>query len=191
MRLHDSSAPRAVPALAEGVSAALPAPPRAGTVLEEFFRRSQNGSGWRILRANTERDERGERRAAPSAADRRMKLSSLDLSSRTLWFTATIAVMVLAIASALVYELVSVADDPLLARQVGWNLLFIGLSAGGLAAGAAWWVVRRITLPLRRLAETMSEMARTGQLRSDFPTAGGGGEVRLIEETLRALTVSL
>jgi len=120
-----------------------------------------------------------------------MKSSTLNLSTRTLWFAAAVAATVLAIALALVYELVSVADDPQLAREIGWNLLFIGLSAGGLAAGAAWWVVRRITLPLRRLAETMSEMARTGQLRSDFHTAGGGGEVRLIEETLRALTASL
>jgi putative nucleotidyltransferase with HDIG domain len=90
-----------------------------------------------------------------------------------------------------VYELVSVADDPLLARQIGWNLLFIAVSAAVLAAGAAWWVVWRITRPLHRLAEAMSEMARTGQLESDFPTAGGGREVRLIEATLRALTGSL
>lgn len=99
--------------------------------------------------------------------------------------------MVLGVALLLVYQLVSVADDPLLARQVGWNLLFIGVSAGILAAGAAWWVVRRITLPLRRLAEAMSEMARAGELRSDFPTAGGGAEVQLIEQTFRGLTVSL
>jgi putative nucleotidyltransferase with HDIG domain len=99
--------------------------------------------------------------------------------------------MVLGIALLLVYELVSVADDPQFARQIGWNLLFIGLSAGILAAGAAWWVVQRITWPLRRLAATMSEMARAGQLVSDFPTAGGGSEVRLIEETFRRLTVSL
>jgi len=101
------------------------------------------------------------------------------------------AATVLGVALLLVYELVSVSDDPLLARQIGWNLLFIGLSAGALAAGAAWWMVRRITLPLRRLAEAMSEMARTGQLQSDFQTAGGGREVKLIEETFRGLTISL
>ena len=88
-------------------------------------------------------------------------------------------------------RLVDVADDPQLARQIGWNLLFIGLSAGILAAGAAFWVVRRITLPLRRLSETMSGMARTGELQSGFPTAGGGGEVQLIEETFRGLVASL
>lgn len=115
----------------------------------------------------------------------------MSLHTRSFWFTAAIAATVLGVALLLVNELISAADDPQLARQVGWNLLFIGLSAGILAAGAAWWVVRRITLPLRRLAETMSEMARTGELRSDFRTAGGGREVRLIEDTLGALTVSL
>ncbi len=120
-----------------------------------------------------------------------MEPVKLSLPTRSLWFTVTIAAAMLGFALLLVYDLVSVADDPDLARQIGWNLLFIGLSAGALAAGAAWWVVRRITLPLRKLAETLSEMARTGRLRSDFQTAGGGGEVRLIEQTLRALTVSL
>ncbi len=120
-----------------------------------------------------------------------MKPSDLNLLTRSLWFTAAIAAAVLVVALLLVYDLVAVADDPLLARQIGWNLLFIGLSAGALAAGAAWWVVQRITRPLRRLALTMSEMARTGKLSSDFAAAGGGAEVRLIEETLRALTTSL
>ena len=116
---------------------------------------------------------------------------TLNLRTRSLWFTAAIATMVLGVALFFVYQLVSVADDPQLARQIGWNLLFIGLSAGILAAGAAWWVVRRVMLPLRRLAEAMSEMARTGELRSDFETSGGGAEVKLIEETFRGLTVSL
>jgi putative nucleotidyltransferase with HDIG domain len=120
-----------------------------------------------------------------------MESLNLNLRTRSLWFTAVIAALVLSVALALVFKLVSVADDPQLARQIGWNLLFIGLSAGILAAGAAWWVVRRIMLPLRRLAETMSEMAKAGELRRDFKTAGGGAEVQLIEETFRALTVSL
>ncbi len=115
----------------------------------------------------------------------------LNLRTRSTWFTAAIATTVLGIALFLVYQLVSAANDPELARQIGWNLIFIGLSAGILAAGAAWWVVQRITVPLRRLAETMSAMARDGQLRSDFRAAGGGSEVRLIEETFRALTISL
>jgi putative nucleotidyltransferase with HDIG domain len=115
----------------------------------------------------------------------------LSFPTRSIWFTAAIAGSVLGVALLLVYNLVTVADDPQLARQIGRNLLFIGLSAGILAAGAAWWMARRITLPLRRLAETMSEMARTGQLRSDFRTAGGGREVRMIEDTLQTLTTSL
>lgn len=116
---------------------------------------------------------------------------NLSFPTRSLWFTAAIAATVLGVALLLVFELVSVADDPLFARQIGRNLLFIGLSAGILAAGAAWWLVLRITRPLRRLAETMSVMARSGQLQPDFPTAGGGREVHLIEETFRALTISL
>ncbi|HSS77903.1 MAG TPA: HD domain-containing phosphohydrolase [Thermoanaerobaculia bacterium] len=115
----------------------------------------------------------------------------MNLRTKSTLFTAVIATTVLSIALLLVYQLVSVANDPELTRQIGWNLLFIGLSAGILAAGAAWWVVQRINLPLRRLAETMSAMARAGQLRSDFPAAGGGSEVRLIEETFRALAISL
>ncbi len=115
----------------------------------------------------------------------------LNLRAKSTLFTAAISTTVLGIALLLVYQLVSVSNDPELARQIGWNLLFIGLSAGILAAGAAWWVVQRINLPLRRLAETMSVMAREGQLRSDFQAAGGGSEVRLIEETFRALTISL
>jgi putative nucleotidyltransferase with HDIG domain len=120
-----------------------------------------------------------------------MESSDLNLRTKSLWLIAATAAAVLGIALLLVGRLVSVADDPLLARQIGWNLLFIALSAGILAAGAAFWVVRRITLPLQRLARTMSAMARTGQLQNDFPTAGGGSEVQLIEETFRSLAVSL
>jgi len=115
----------------------------------------------------------------------------LILRARSLWFTIAVAATVLGVALLLVHELVSVANDPQLARQIGWTLLMIGVSSGILAAGAAWWVVQRITRPLRRLSATMSEMARTGQLASDFPAAGGGSEVRLIEETFRSLTLSL
>ncbi|HEV7784281.1 MAG TPA: HD domain-containing phosphohydrolase [Thermoanaerobaculia bacterium] len=120
-----------------------------------------------------------------------MESTVLNLRTKSTLFTAAIATTVLGIALLLVYQLVSVSNDPELARQIGRNLLFIGLSAGILAAGAAWWVVQRVNLPLRRLAETMSAMARDGQLRSDFPAGGGGSEVRLIEETFRALAISL
>jgi putative nucleotidyltransferase with HDIG domain len=120
-----------------------------------------------------------------------MESSVLNLRTKSLRLVAAVALAVLGIALLLVARLVNVADDPQLARQIGWNLLFIALSAGILAAGAAFWVVRRITLPLRRLSETMSRMARTGELQSDFPTAGGGGEVQLIEETFRGLVASL
>jgi putative nucleotidyltransferase with HDIG domain len=120
-----------------------------------------------------------------------MESSVLNLRTKSLRLVAAVALAVLGIALLLVARLVNVADDPQFARQIGWNLLFIALSAGILAAGAAFWVVRRITLPLRRLSETMSRMARTGELQSGFPSAGGGGEVQLIEETFRGLVASL
>jgi putative nucleotidyltransferase with HDIG domain len=120
-----------------------------------------------------------------------MESSVLNLRTKSLRLVAAVAVAVLGIALLLVVKLVAVADDPQLARQIGWNLLLIGLSAGILAAGAAFWVVRRITLPLRRLSQTMSGMARTGELQSDFPTTGGGSEVQLIEETFRGLVATL
>jgi putative nucleotidyltransferase with HDIG domain len=143
----------------------------------------------RILRAISQESDfsAGRRQQVPGGSEPIV----LNLRTKSTLFTAAIAATVLGIALLLVYQLVSVSDDPDLTRQIGWNLLFIGLSAGILAAGAAWWVVRRVNLPLRRLAETMSAMARAGQLRSDFRAAGGGSEVRLIEETFRALTISL
>jgi putative nucleotidyltransferase with HDIG domain len=120
-----------------------------------------------------------------------MEPFDLNLRTKSFWLVGAVAGAVFWIALLLVARLVTVADDPQLARQIGWNLLFIGLSAGILAAGSAFWIVRRVTLPLRRLAKTMSGMARTGQLQSDFPSAGGGGEVQLIEETFRGLATSL
>src|SRR3954469_25774942 len=150
---------------------------------------SSSGSVPRILRAISQASDcSGGRRGGIS---RGMESIVLNLRTRSTWFTAAIATAVLGIALLLVYKLVSVSNDPELTQQIGWNLVLIGLSAGILAAGAAWWVVQRINRPLRRLAETMSAMARTGQLRSDFQAAGGGSEVRLIEETFRALTISL
>lgn len=71
------------------------------------------------------------------------------------------------------------------------EVLLAGLCAALLAALATWLAVERISVPLRRLAETMSQMARTGRLESDFRSAGGNRDVRLIEETFRALLVSL
>jgi len=78
-----------------------------------------------------------------------------------------------------------------LAYRIGRDLLAIGLIAGVLAFVFAWLGARRITLPLRKLSATMSEMARTGEPASDFPSAGGDREVRLIENTFRQLVISL
>jgi putative nucleotidyltransferase with HDIG domain len=141
MRSSESRTAGALSALSEGVSVALPAPPQAGALSEELFRRSRDGGG-----------RQARHSLGGAAADRRepgrLKSPKLSLSIRSLWLSAAIAAAVLAIAAALVYELVSVADDPQLAREIGWNLLVIGLSAGGLAAGATWWLVRRITRAL-------------------------------------------
>src|SRR5436305_5001596 len=138
---------------------------------------SPKGPSSRILRAISQASDSSARHR--ESASRGMESIVLNLRAKSTLFTAAIATTVLGIALLLVYQLVSVSNDPELARQIGRNLLLIGLSAGILAAGAAWWVVQRVNLPLRRLAETMSAMARQGQLRSDFLTAGGGSEVRL------------
>jgi putative nucleotidyltransferase with HDIG domain len=82
-------------------------------------------------------------------------------------------------------------DAEQLAYQIGRDLLFIGLVAFVLAFAFAWLGARRITLPLRRLSATMSDIARTGELQSDFPSAGGDREVQLIENTFRQLLVSV
>src|SRR5947208_8342875 len=169
---------------------AFPGPLAAAIPAEIARGGSPNGAGRRILRAITQEREKKEelREALPPLTGRlfaerfsmglgperwssgRMESSDLNLRTKSLRLIAAVAAAVLGIALILVVRLVMVADDPQLARQIGWNLLLIGLSAGFLAAGAAFWVVQRITLPLRRLAETMSSMARTGQLQSDFST---------------------
>jgi putative nucleotidyltransferase with HDIG domain len=72
------------------------------------------------------------------------------------------------------------------------EVLLAGLCAALLAALGTWVAVERISRPLRRLVETMSAMARTGELESRFPSCSGGNrDVRLIEQTFRALLVSL
>jgi putative nucleotidyltransferase with HDIG domain len=115
----------------------------------------------------------------------------VDLRKKVFLYTAAVAALVSVVAVFLVQRLVATAGDAQFARQIGWNLLAIALSAGTLAAAAAWLVMRRVTLPLQRLAQTMSRMATSGKLQHGFPSAGGGPEVRLIEETFRGLLESL
>lgn len=105
--------------------------------------------------------------------------------------TAAVALSASLMALILVGRLVTTMNDTELARQIGWHLLVIALAAGALSSLAAWLVVRRVTRPLRQLAETMSRMAQSGELQKDFPSAGGGSEVLLIEETFRSLVYSL
>lgn len=115
----------------------------------------------------------------------------MNLRRRVFLTTAFVSTAVSVMALLFVQGLVSAVGDADLARQIGWNLLVIALSAGILASATAWLVVRRVTRPLRQLAETMSRMARTGELQKDFPSAGGEGEVKLIEASFRALLESL
>jgi putative nucleotidyltransferase with HDIG domain len=115
----------------------------------------------------------------------------LELRTKALLLTSSTAALVFLVALALVGRLVLAAGDPQFAWQIGLNLLVIGGASGTLASVGAWWVVRRITTPLRRLARTMSEMAETGELLAEFETLGGSAEVRLIESTFRSLVVSL
>lgn len=61
-----------------------------------------------------------------------LESSDLNLRTKSLWLVAAIAVAVLGIALLLVGKLVAVANDRELALQIGWNLLFIALSAGDL-----------------------------------------------------------
>jgi putative nucleotidyltransferase with HDIG domain len=86
------------------------------------------------------------------------------------------------------------APHPALARPAGalvWYALVFAVAAGILACILTWIAVQRITLPLRKLAQTISTMARTGRLQSDFQSSGGGTEARLIEETFRSLVIAL
>ncbi len=105
--------------------------------------------------------------------------------------TAVVAISASLMSLFLLSQLVATTEDTELALQVGRALLVIALAAGALSSLAAWLVVRRLTRPLRQLAETMSTMAQSGELQNDFPSAGGSSEVRLIEETFRSLVVSL
>jgi putative nucleotidyltransferase with HDIG domain len=125
--------------------------------------------------------------AATSEESKGLKPRTRSLSG----VVATAAVGVLFVALASLGWLLTAAGDSRLAAQVAQHLGLIALASGSLAALGAWWLVLRTTRPLRRLARTMSSLAERGELLSDFPSAGGGGEVRLIEETLRSLMVSL
>jgi putative nucleotidyltransferase with HDIG domain len=98
------------------------------------------------------------------------------------------------LASAAAVSACLVAIVALLGRRIEPRLeevLLAGLCAALLASLATWLAVERISVPLRRLAQTMSEMARTGDLERNFRSSGGNRDVHLIEETFRALLVVL
>lgn len=79
------------------------------------------------------------------------------------------------------------------AAASGLRLGLLGsiLLAGLLAAQLARLTARYQTAHLSRLVRVISGMAETGELRSDFDSAGGGPAVRRMEQTLRRLLVAL
>ncbi len=85
----------------------------------------------------------------------------------------------------------SLAGADQLSFEIGRSLVAVGLGAGLLVVLFAWMGAQRVTQPLQKLSQAMSEMARTGELKSDFPTVGGDREIGLIEDTFRRLLVSL
>src|SRR3954451_15889486 len=84
---------------------------------------SQDAPASRILRLISQERERSAGRPPVPGG---MELITLNLRTKSALFTAAIAMAVLGVALLLVYEMVSVSDDPELTRQIGWNLLFIG-----------------------------------------------------------------
>src|SRR4028118_1688106 len=129
--------------------------------------------------------------SVPGAAAKNPEPNGLSLRKKVFLSSAMIAVVAALVVLGLLSRLTSVIDDAQLSRHIGWSLLVIALSAGTLSALTAWVVVRRITRPLKRLAETMSRMAQSGEIHRDFPSSEGGSEVQLIEETFRSLVDSL
>ena len=87
--------------------------------------------------------------------------------------------------------LVLLVDAGPLAEPLLASLVPLAAGTTLLAGVGIWAAVYLFTRPLKKLAATLAEMARTGRLHSDFPTTAGGREVRLIEETLRHLVTSL
>ena len=77
------------------------------------------------------------------------------------------------------------AELALARRPAAVGILAVSVGLAG-AAGILLLLHQEIG-PLRRLAKTISGMAERGELQSDFPSAGGNGEVHRIEETIRRL----
>lgn len=81
------------------------------------------------------------------------------------------------------------AELALARRPAAVGILAVSVGLAG-AAGILLLLHQEIG-PLRRLAKTISGMAERGELQSDFPSAGGNGEVHRIEETIRRLLDTL
>lgn len=85
----------------------------------------------------------------------------------------------------------SLATSRRLAADLSDDLRWLGLTALALALLAAWIGARGLTAPLRRSAEAMSEMARSGRLGGDLQLRGNGPEVRLFHRAVHRLITSL
>lgn len=78
-----------------------------------------------------------------------------------------------------------------LAASIRGNLLALGFVALVLAFAIAWIGARRIARPLHDLAETMSDISRSGRLDSPLPVPGGGRELRLLQDAFYRMLSSL
>src|SRR5262249_5679379 len=109
----------------------------------------------------------------------------LNLHKKIFFFTAALVSIVFATALTLAH------GAERLSFGIRRDLLVLGLGAFALGFAFAWLGARRITVPLRRLSDTLAAMAQSGEIQSDFPSAGGDREVQAIEGTLRQLVCSL
>lgn len=78
-----------------------------------------------------------------------------------------------------------------LASTIRRNLLGVALLAVALAFAVAWIGARRIAQPLRRLAESMSSISRSGHIEPLEAVDGGGRELHLLENAFRRMLASL
>jgi putative nucleotidyltransferase with HDIG domain len=84
----------------------------------------------------------------------------------------------------------SLADTQALRQKVWESLVLTGLLGLAAAFAVAWLGARHIAQPLRRLAETMSRIARSGELERPEPVRGSR-EVLLFQEAFRHMLDSL
>lgn len=85
----------------------------------------------------------------------------------------------------------SLSEPLALAEGLGRRILAVGLLALVLAFGVAWLGARRIAGPLRRLAEDMSRIARSGRLEPPGEDPRSSREVALFQEAFHRMVNSI